>query len=181
MIQSLSVSMCLPLLIFALLHIYQLTYTPNATIPTTSPLSITDDSYRINQMPLDDNHNRKRRRDEVEDDQCIIIQDKEENNESEDEVEIVLRQPPKKKKKKSKAHSGRDLKIKNARKVKNRLKNHPNETFYDPGNGMLGCQACGKQMKPESTTVLRHLGMYRLKYIPHSIYFYIYIYSQLNE
>ena len=72
---------------------------------------------------------------------------------------MVNRQPPKKKAKRSRAHSGRDLQETNHKLVEKRIQECPTETFRSPGNGLLECQACGKELKCNATTIKRHLDL----------------------
>ena len=65
---------------------------------------------------------------------------------------------PRKRAKKSKAHQGRDLQERKHPLVQKRLKDYPDETFQDRGNGKLYCQACNKSLGAEVSTVKRHLG-----------------------
>ena len=72
------------------------------------------------------------------------------------EEEAIITNP----KKKSKAHTGRDLQEKGFALVDKRIKQYPNETFRNPNNGFVECQACGKDLKADATTIKRHLGIF---------------------
>ena len=100
----------------------------------------------------DNNHNRRKR--------------KEPDHDSEDEdldlngsLAGMTVEPPKKKRKKSKAHKGGDLQEPNHKLVKLRIEENPGQTLRDSGDGYVECQACGKEMKPDKTTIKRHLGL----------------------
>ena len=97
---------------------------------------------------MDDNHNhnvRKRRRAEESEDE-----DDDLNGAS---AVICVDAPKKKRRKKSKAHKGKDLKEPNHRLIKLRIKENPGQTLRDSGDGHVECEACGKEMKPDKTTI----------------------------
>ena len=83
--------------------------------------------------------------------------------------DAAINQPPRKK---TRYHKGRDLHKVQHPLVQKRILENPGQSLRDPGNGKVECQACAKQMKPDKTTVSRHLGFDCFLFIFYILYIF---------